>query len=119
MWFSASLLSEGESPDRAPSEILWEESIVLIEADSEAEARIVAAKVAKDSETEYCTAMGEKISWKFRSIQSVYEMDGSSFKTGTELFSRFLRSSEVESLLADFEEPGGGIPDGKRDAKIG
>jgi hypothetical protein len=104
MWFSVSLLTKGDLPDQPEIDILWEESIVLIEAESEDQARVVAERIAKNAETQYRTASGEHISWKFHTIERIYKIEDDVLQTGTELFSRFLRWSEVKSLLTPFSD---------------
>lgn len=42
--------------------------------------------------------------WVFVRYERVYQIEDESLKTGTELFSRFLRDSEVKSLLTPFED---------------
>ncbi len=34
MWYSVNLLMKGASPTRAPDDVLWEEDLLLIQADS-------------------------------------------------------------------------------------
>jgi transcriptional antiterminator Rof (Rho-off) len=94
---------KGNSPTRLPTDLLWEESIVLIEAESAEDASVKARMVAKAAETEYVSAAGETISWKLDRIERLYEI-GESLSAGKEVFSRFLRNSEVESLLTPFPE---------------
>ncbi|MCC7423334.1 MAG: DUF4288 domain-containing protein [Planctomycetaceae bacterium] len=103
MWYSAYLLMKGNSPTRSPAEVLWEESIVLVQAESEDDAAVKARAVGKAAETEYISATEETIRWALERIGCVSEI-GPTISTGTEVFSRFLRSSEVESLLKKFED---------------
>ncbi len=103
MWYSASLLMKGISPTRKVVDTLWEETIVLIEADSLAEAAAKAQPMALAAESEYVCASGESITWRFDRIERVYEI-GEELCVGTELFSRLLRNSEVDSLLTPFPD---------------
>jgi hypothetical protein len=104
MWFSVSLLMKGDSPNRANSHILWEESIVLVDAGSEEEAIHLGEQLAKESEHQYTSATGDTICWTFHQVERAYQLEEDTFRTGTELFSRFLRTSEVESLLTPFDD---------------
>jgi len=102
MWYSASLLFKGvHSPLRA--EPLWEESVRLIKADTEDDAREKARRLGVAEKTSYRTSDG-KVTWIFDRIERVYAIDAESIVDGTELFSRFLRNSEVESLLTPMDD---------------
>lgn len=103
MWYSVWLLMKGHSPARQPGEVLWEESIVLVQAESEDDAAVKAQSVGKAAETEYISATDETIRWTLERIECVSQIGGA-ISTGAEVFSRFLRSSEVESLLTKFED---------------
>lgn len=103
MWYAASIFTKAESPNRPDSEALWEESIVLIKANSEAHARTVAEKIGRDSEVEYVGATDELISWRFIRVDRIQEI-GEELKPNEEVFSRFLRASEAESLLTPFAD---------------
>ena len=100
--FSVSLLFENIS-DPNPDNRLWEESIVLIEADSEEKARFEAETVGKSHEVTYHTRDGGHADWRFIRIERVYDLDDNELVHGCEVFSRFLRKSEVDSLLTPFE----------------
>src|SRR5262245_23084046 len=103
MFYSASLLSRGVAPHRDKDECLWQDSIVLIEASSEEDALGKAKELGKSGEHEYVSATNEHIEWVFVRVERVFEI-GDSLSPGTELFSRFLRASEVSSLLTPFGE---------------
>jgi len=103
MWFSVSLLLCGETPGRKAGDLVWEESIVIIEAASENESRLLGEIIGKGMEVEYDSASGEHIRWTFHSICQVYEIQEQDIlRTGTEVFSRFLRHSEAQSLMTPF-----------------
>ena len=111
MWFGVSIFMKGDCATRAESDILWQENIVLVEADSEAEALRKGQHIGKNSEDQYVSATGENIQWRFWQVERAYEIEGRVFETGTELFSRFLRASEATSLLTPFEDPAEGGKD--------
>lgn len=102
MWYAASLLFKS-SRSPAGAEPLWEESIRLIGADSESEARSKAERLGRSERTSYA-ASGGAVTWMFDRVARVCLIDADSLAEGTELFSRFLRNSEVESLLAPFND---------------
>ena len=103
MWFTASLLYKSRHPDQPETERLWEESIVLIRAADEDEARRKAEEIGKDQEVEYVAAAGNQVQWTFERIESIHEVLAENLAHGTELFSRFLSLSAVENLLTPFQ----------------
>jgi hypothetical protein len=98
MWFAVSLLFSGSSIAK-PGTVLWQESIKLIEADSEQAARMLAAKHGKSAEHSY-DVEGAAFTWSFRSIQSVFHLEDFRLESGVEVFSRFLKRAEAQSLLS-------------------
>lgn len=101
MYFSVSLLyvAERENND-AP---LWEERIILVNAVDEVEAEVKAKQYALEEEVSYKTDNGSTVKWVFRQIERIYMIDDE-LVDGAELFSRFLRDSEVKSMLKPFDE---------------
>lgn len=102
MWFAVNLFFESVHPDHPEYETLWEERIVLVRAESEAEAHHEGELIGKAGEHEYIAATGGLVRWVFRQVEKAYTID--TLDHGTELFSRFLSKQEVESLLSPFEE---------------
>ena len=99
--FSVSVfMTMGNNTD---SERLWEERILLVEADSEDDATRKAEVYARSAEHSYLSAQGNTIDVKFDSIDRAYAIDNA-LADGAELFSRFLRDSEVKSLKTPFED---------------
>jgi len=94
MFYSLALLSKRTHPQSDPQtdDPLWEESIVLIEADSEADAKLEAEKLGRKDETSFTAVSGELVKWEFVRVTAVYEIADDTLKHGTELFSRFLRT---------------------------
>lgn len=105
MWYSASLFFEGahQVSPRVPS--TWEEVIVLIEADDEAHAYQRADEAGRSREREYLVSdpVQHRLRWRFVKTERVQEIDGGIPINGVELFSRFLRREEAESLMLPFE----------------
>src|SRR5438876_745565 len=101
MWFSVSVLSVAEHDDKRPSDALWEEQIFLVDAQHKEEALLKGEEFAKAGRPRYKNADGEVICWKFERVESIHELLEQEVKSGTEVFSRFLRHGQVESLLKD------------------
>jgi hypothetical protein len=104
MWFAASLLFKSNLPNEPEAQALWEERIVLIRAADEEEARMKAEDIGKRREHEYPAAAGNPVRWTFEKIESVRQILGDHLEHGTEVYSRFLSASEVESLLTRFSD---------------
>lgn len=101
MFYAVNLLYQSERSDL--KEGLWEERIILVLALDEDEAKSKAFAFAKDQETQITLEDSEQVSWKFSQIERVFLIDDP-LVDGTELFSRFLRGSEVESILTPFDD---------------
>jgi hypothetical protein len=104
MWFSAAILFRSEAADRLPADSLWEESVVLVKADTEGDALRIATAIGRSEELSYTVDGGAELRWLFDRVARVYTIESEHLQSGTELFSRYLRASEVESLLTPFEE---------------
>ena len=103
MWYTASILYESVHNQKVKEDDIWEEQIVLILAESESDAMAKAEMIGKRGEERYLSATNEKVRWTFRCVQSTYGLLDEELKHGTEVFSRFLRSSEARSLLTPLE----------------
>jgi hypothetical protein len=101
MWYSANLLFRGSHRDYPSKEDLWLEQILLIEASDADKARTVALSSGRAGRHEYANT-SDTVEWQFAQIERLCEIEGSPTH-GTELFWRFLRKSEVESLLTPFD----------------
>jgi hypothetical protein len=104
MWYSASLFFKSRHPDSPENEFLWENSIILIEADNAEDAEAIATCHGQAAQHEYISALHERVQWTFERIDRIYEIDSERLSTGVEVFSRFLREAEVESLSTPFED---------------
>jgi len=103
MWFTANILMECLSSDPT-AKPFWEESIILIQAADEDEARKKGEETGKKAEHEYDAISGDHIKWVFDRVADIYELVPNKLEEGTEVFSRFLRDSEVKSLSRPFED---------------
>ena len=105
MWFSANLLFQSaHEPGVMPGSenSVWEESVVLLEAESEQEAHLLALRMGQEREVSYKNVYGEMVSWRFDSIQALCEIGLEHPSHGSEVFSRFLKTEEVESMKRGF-----------------
>jgi hypothetical protein len=106
MWYAGSLLFKAlhvRSPEPDP---VCEERIILVQAQTEAEARVVAEQTGKNAEHEYEVSSPETdvLRWTFVGLQKLHPIEDSTLHSGTELFSRFLKQSLAEQLLKPFAE---------------
>jgi hypothetical protein len=102
--FAASLLFRGVSDNCPSEEDVWEESIVLIFAEDKESATQKAEKIGRENEVSYEAMAGNMLAWKFVQIERLYEIMDSEITDGTEVFSRYLKNSEVESILSPFDD---------------
>ncbi|EEM87411.1 MULTISPECIES: DUF4288 domain-containing protein [Bacillus] len=77
---------------------LFEESIILVKASSLEEAHALSEQIAIQSEHTYVNMYDEQITWKFRKVLHVFELDDTSFETGKELYARFLHVKKNETV---------------------
>ena len=96
MYYSVNLMYKTERSDSEPS--LWEERIILVSAMDEVEAEEKAKKGAGEYECEYIVSNSVKVTWKFHQVERVCFIEDN-IEDGVELFSRFLRQIEAESIL--------------------
>jgi hypothetical protein len=103
MWYAVNTLYRSEHTPTETQPTLWEESIFLIEAGSEEDARSEAERIGRSRTHSYEVESGLVI-WSFQQIERVYAIDREDLRSGTEVFCRFLRDSEVKSLLTRFDD---------------
>jgi hypothetical protein len=101
MWYTAKLLFRSSLNPDDGTEPTWEESIRLVNANSESEARDLAEQMGQAARVTYDTESGS-LTWLFERVERVYCVGASNLDHGAEVFSRFLRHSEVASLLTPF-----------------
>jgi len=103
MWYAANLLFQSTHIPTESKPTIWEESIRLLQARNEVEARELAEQIGRSKEHSYQVHDG-LIIWKFDRVERVYLILEDELRTGSEVFSRFLRDSEVKSLLTPFND---------------
>jgi len=92
MWYSAALLFERVHPghESPPDDPLWEESVILVDAPSEEDAKAKAEILGRAKELSFRAISGEAVEWRFVEVVETQEVLDPAIKTGTEVFSRFL-----------------------------
>lgn len=105
-WYTASLLVEGVHDLDPTPEPVWQEIIVLLDERDEEAARARAEALGREREHQYDVAQPtpHRLRWVFRRVERVCEVEGEQPCDGVEVFSRFLRASEVASLSLPFNE---------------
>jgi hypothetical protein len=103
-WFTASLLFKAEHSGVPNWKAIWEEQIVLFQALNDSDAKAKATTYGRSHQHEYTNDEGKLVRWSFQRIERVCEIDTTTLIDGTEVFSRFLRDSEVKSLSVPFED---------------
>lgn len=83
------LESSADSADYRP---LYEESFVLIKAESREEADEKATEYGKQQESSYPDEHHELITWKLKQVVEVKPVEDATFDDGSELYSRFFRN---------------------------
>jgi len=104
MWFSVSLLFKSIHEPATHKDMIWEERIVLIESSNAQAAQLKAEELGHSEVVSYRNVKNEKVTWKFNSVLNICEIDFERLTHGSELFSRFLKDSEVRSLKESFED---------------
>jgi hypothetical protein len=104
MWFAASVFYQYDEELPAGENALWEEVIILVEANSQDEAKSLAARHAKMAEVGYEVVNGKRLQRKFDTVVDVFEIPDKELVSGVELYSRFLKESEASSLKTKFAE---------------
>ena len=80
--------SSSDSPGYRP---LYEESFVLVSAESEEEAQEKGREYGKQHEATYEDEHHQRISWKLKHIVEVRRVEDATFDDGTQLYSRLFR----------------------------
>jgi hypothetical protein len=104
-WYSASLFFKATHDLESVPTRLWEERIVLVQANDDDEARLLAVRIGKDSEHEYVVQEPERhvLHWRFVAVESVHEILND-LDTGVELFSRLIGPQRAKILLEPPED---------------
>jgi hypothetical protein len=103
MFYAAAIFYHISPVDQSEVIYLWEESIVLINAENEEDARFEAERIGHGHVSEYENANGVMVRTEFFCVQRIFQILND-ITSGTEIFSRFLRDSEATSLLSPFDD---------------
>ena len=108
MWYAVDLLFKSNHQASPAISGLWEEVILLVNAETEAQAKEVGSAIGRSREHEYFSSSPNRhlVKWTFERVDRVFAIDESELSNGTEVFSRFLRESEVLSLSTPFDDNG-------------
>jgi hypothetical protein len=90
-WYAAKLIFESEIDGNPKADGLWEESIRIVMAASEDEARAEAFEIGKTAEHSYDNENGESVFWRFRDVEEIQDLCVSELAPGAEVFSRLFR----------------------------
>ncbi|MDH4227647.1 MAG: DUF4288 domain-containing protein [Deltaproteobacteria bacterium] len=106
MWYTVNLFFKASYSPVSRDNPLWEERIVVIEAETEEEAKLKAIEWAKDEEHEYEVGEppGGRLRWSFEHAGNVSELESNRLSNGMEVFSRFLKNKEAVSLITPFDD---------------
>ncbi|GAB3670590.1 DUF4288 domain-containing protein [Saccharopolyspora tripterygii] len=99
--YVAVLLLEAHSEGQRP---FYEESFVLLTAESPEEAAEKARECGKQQETSYEDENHQQVSWKLKQIVEVKPLEDATFDDGSELFSRFFRNYDAYASLEALTE---------------
>jgi hypothetical protein len=93
-WFSARLLLRCDTyvGRRKLARPLYEELIVVVRAENEAEAKAKAIAAAKKGAIDYKTASGAMAKWRLAGVIDLLDLDEDSLDDGTEVGWRFFRN---------------------------
>jgi len=111
MWYSVELLYQRLHENDSGTEPLWEESIVLVNAQNEIEARAEGERIGRVQEHQYKAISGDVVKWVFLQVVETQEILEDTLGHKTEVFSRFLRQAEVAKLT---HKMGMKVPDKNR-----
>jgi len=90
-WYSAKLLFQSTINDASLGHPLCEESIRILLADTEEEARARAQRVGVAAQHEYQNEQNETVKWEFVSVVDIQEIDENSLVDGAEIYSELCR----------------------------
>jgi hypothetical protein len=104
-WYGASQFFEAIHELESEPATLWEERVVLIQAEDETEALALAEQIGRDNEHEYEVAGPpvHMLRWRYRGTERVYEILSETVTHGVEVFSRLLAADEAKMLLGKSE----------------
>lgn len=103
-WFSANILFVSQHSLGISNQRIWEEKIFIFRAECDSHALDVARQIGIRNQLEYEVSEFDRVKWVFDRVERVCEIQGNIIVDGVEVFSRFLKDSEVISLLTPFDD---------------
>ncbi|HEU0075403.1 MAG TPA: DUF4288 domain-containing protein [Dehalococcoidia bacterium] len=101
VWFTARLLFEQGITGSTEPPALFEERLVLLKSDSgPAGAEKKAARLGRDASHNYTNVDGETVTWTFREVLDVFELNNFELREGSEVYSRYLSAEDIQSVRA-------------------
>jgi hypothetical protein len=104
MWFTANILFKSQCASLSEAQMLWEERFVIFAASEQVNAMEKALHYGKSEEHSYTNERKELVEWKFDGVISLHKLDTQDIHDKLEVFTRFLKFSEVASLKSSFED---------------
>jgi Domain of unknown function (DUF4288) len=101
-WFSVRCLSECVLDD-APA--LYEDCILLIQAEDDVHARRKGDAAARKSSHQYANSFGETVRWEFREVLDVKQLFDAEIRDGSEVYYSFLSHADLENVRTALETP--------------
>jgi len=95
VWFATRLLFMSQIGDE---EALFEETVVLLRAQSESAAQKKALKLGEAEAHSYQNVDGETVHWVFKEVLDLIQLDTASIEDGTEVYHHFLTAAEVDQV---------------------
>jgi hypothetical protein len=95
-WYSARLLFVSEIEGDPGRDRLCEESVIVVQEADEASARRAADRLARSMKHAYLNEQGESVQWRFVCILEFQDLCEERIESGTEVWSRLFRESQVE-----------------------
>ena len=102
-FLSARLLFEAKHPDEEGLEKVYEDRIVLLEADDEDGAESEAMKLGSKSREEYKNQFGNRVIWEFIEVLDLVTLDTDDIGHGSELYSQFLDEQDLAAVRRSLE----------------
>lgn len=102
--FSACLLYRAVHNGQPSERDIWEESIILLYANSETLAMERAANIGDTRQVTYAVKDGDIVCLQFISVERVFKIEDALTSEGVEVFSRHVRGAEIRSLLEPFAD---------------
>jgi hypothetical protein len=100
-WFAARMLFEARTGDNNNAGGLFEERLVLVQSSPDIEAASKkACKLGEAASDEYENEAGETVTWKFRELLDVVQLNETAIGDGSEVYHQYLSADEVDSVRA-------------------